>query len=211
MAFKALYGKYFGKQTRMDDPKYWEVLQGDSRMHLPPYPHDHVQVVLDEVDRMTGRNAQASILDVGCNAGRLLQALYERGYVNLHGMDAQGAALEHMRSLFPNMAAKARIKQASFQDFFPTVTDRAFDVVCTWGATIELVPPSFPICQEMARAAGRAVILVVNEGGHAYPRLWETEFLRAGFVLTRVRRPYLSGTDSSLLVFERMTGVQDHV
>lgn len=206
-AVKALSRKLLRQKLVMDDPKYWEALEGDSRMYTPPYPADHVQVVMEEVDRVTAKNAQASILDLGCNAGRLLQAFYERGYVNLHGMDAQGAALKHMRSLFPDMSAQARIQRASFQEFFLAVPDRAFDIVCTWGATIELVPPSFPICQEMARAADRAVIMIVNENGHAYPRLWETEFLRVGFLLTRIKRPYLQGMDSSLLVFERMIGV----
>ena len=205
MAVKALYGELWGKKPRMDDPTYWAVLEGDSRLDTPPY--DHVEIFTDEVDRVTSRNTHAPILDVGCNAGRLLQALYERGYANLSGVDVQKAALEHMARLFPDMAAKAHIKQASFQEFFPAVADRTFEVVCTWGATIELVPPAFPICQQMARVAGRAVIILIKESGYSYPRLWETEFLRAGFLLTRAKRPYRPGTDNSLLVFERMAGV----
>jgi SAM-dependent methyltransferase len=144
------------------------------------------------------------ILDLGCNVGRHLNALHRLGYSNLYGIDVQKVAIEHMERVFPEMRAKARIEQGTFQQYSPKVPDRFFEVVFTYGATVELVPPSFPVCQQMARVAGKAVVLVIHESGHAYPRLWEAEFRRANFQLTKALRPVTPGDTNSLLVFQPM-------
>jgi hypothetical protein len=137
--------------------------------------------------------------------GRHLDALYRRGFKNLHGIDVQKAALEHMKEVFPEMSAMAHIQQGSFQDCLPHVSNASLEVVFTHGATVELVPPSFPICRHLAWATSRAVVLMIDENGHSYPRLWETEFRRVGFLLTKLLRPVSSTSHNSLLVFQRMS------
>jgi len=192
----------WAKTLRAD---YWE----HRRLGDDHGPHQFVElqagsfVLLDEVAKLASGPA-SPILDLGCNVGRHLDALYRRGFTNLYGVDVQRSALDHMRDVFPDMCKASHIKQGTFQDYLPGVDDRFFDVVFTYGATVELVPPSFPICGEMARTAGRAVVLKINESGHAYPRLWETEFRRAGFILTKLLRPVAPDDFNSLLVFERM-------
>ena len=74
-----------------------------------------------------------------------------------------------------------------------------YDLVFTFGMTIELVPPSFPICHHMARIAKKAVVLMIQEQGVPYPRLWKQEFEREGFRLTK----YQPCNGNSLFVFER--------
>lgn len=141
------------------------------------------------------------ILDLGCNVGRHLYALWQRGYMNLFGIDVQHAALELMGKAFPELTGTVTVSQGTFQEYLPRVADRTFDICFTHGATIELVPPHFPICAELARISRRAVILMIGESEHYYPRLWEVEFLRSGFVLTKLLRPAVPGSGSSLLVF----------
>jgi hypothetical protein len=58
--------------------------------------------------------------------------------------------------------------------------------------------------------SSRYVLLIISEWGHRYPRFWEYEFNRQGFLLVRAVRPYDGrATDlpaheiNSLLVFER--------
>lgn len=145
---------------------------------------------------------QAPVLDLGCNVGRHLNALYQRGFRNIYGIDVQHAALEYMGKVFPEMQKIAHVQQGIFQQYLPIVEDRFFDIVFTHGATIELVPPTFPICQQMARVTKNFVILMISETGHSYPRLWETEFNRVGFALTKLLRPACPDASTSLLVFQ---------
>jgi 2-polyprenyl-3-methyl-5-hydroxy-6-metoxy-1,4-benzoquinol methylase len=185
--------------------EYWET-RAIGEAHGP---HQFVElqesshIVIDEVVRIAS-GPTAPVLDLGCNVGRHLNALHQRGFSNLYGVDVQKAALEHMGRVFPEMAAKAHIEQGTFQEYLPKVPDKFFEVVFTFGATIELVQPSFPVCRHMARTAARAVVLKINESGHTYPRLWETEFSREGFRLTKLLRPVAQGDWNSLLVFERV-------
>lgn len=188
------------------DAAYWEQRERGT----PHGPDQYVElqesshVLIDEVVRLaSGRSAP--ILDLGCNVGRHLNALHKLGYTNLYGMDVQREAFEHMERVFPEVKKAAHLEQGTFQDCLPRVADRFFEVSFTHGATLELVPPSFPVCREMARVTGKAVVLVINENGQAYPRLWETEFMRTGFLLTKLLRPILPGERNSLLVFEPMT------
>ncbi len=193
-------------RTHLTSDRYW----GNRQMGDSHGPQQYVElqagshVLIEEVVRHASR-PDVSILDLGCNVGRHLNALHKRGYTNLYGVDVQKAAIEQMERVFPDMRAKAHIEENTFQEYLPKVPDRFFEVVFTFGATIELVSPSFPICQEMARTAAKAVVLAINESGHAYPRLWETEFRRAGFKLTKRQHPLTAEDTSSLLVFQPMT------
>jgi ubiquinone/menaquinone biosynthesis C-methylase UbiE len=130
--------------------------------------------------------------------------MLSRGYKNLYGVDVQQAALDHMSEIFPGLRDTADIRQGTFQAVLPTFADKFFDVVFSHGATIELVPPTFRACKQLARISSKAVVLVVSEFSQAYPRLWEREFLAEGMLLTRLARPCTPGDDSSLMVFERI-------
>lgn len=160
-------------------------------------------ILVDEVTRRLGAD-DAPVLDLGCNVGRHLNALFERGYRKLHGVDVQTAALRHTNTVFPELAAVAELHEGTFQDYLPTVPDRFFKVAFTLGATLELVSPWFPLCAQIARITNGAVVLAISETGHAYPRLWEREFLRAGFLMTSLRRPICARSGLSLMVFERL-------
>ncbi len=161
------------------------------------------EILLNEIELMS-QDKNSAILDLGCNVGRHLNALWDKGYRNLHGVDIQQAALDHMEKLFPDMKRASIIQHGTFQEYLPSIDDSFFHVVFTHGATIELVPPSFPICQEMARVSRSAVVLAINESSHSYPRLWEREFLSAGFILTKLLRPAHPEFSTTLMVFLRM-------
>lgn len=129
-------------------------------------------------------NRFSSILDVGCNHGLHLTWLASHGYRRLDGVDVVAPIPYH---------------RGTFQEVLPGLADHRYAVVFTHGATIELVPPTFPICQEMARIAHRAVVLMIQERSHAYPRLYEREFEKVGW---RCVKRELQEGDQVLLVFQ---------
>jgi SAM-dependent methyltransferase len=151
---------------------------------------------------------EAAILDLGCNCGRHLNALYQAGYRDLTGVDAMAGALDVFRREFTDAAACSKLSHDLFQRFLSRQQDRSYDIVYSHGATLELVHPSFDIVRHICRITRRHVVLFLNEHAHAYPRFWIYEFRRRGFYLVDALRPagQLSSMDlaASLLVFQRI-------
>jgi len=187
-----------GSEGRLQTPDNYVVLDRSS------------ELVLNEVMRYAG-NKQASILDLCCNSGRHLNALYKAGYRNLSGVDAMGTALERFRSEFPDTAACAKLSHDLLQRFIRRQPDLSADLIYSHGATLELIHPAFEIVRHICRVARQHVVLYVYEHGHAYPRWWIYEFRRQGFYLVRAERPAAQFTpdklEGSLLVFQRIRSV----
>lgn len=158
--------------------------------------------LVDEVIFQTP-DKNAPILDLGCNCGRLINELRIAGYTNLHGVDISQAANDHMHVVFPELAAMANYSVSTFQEYLEKLPDGAMETIGSHGATVELVHPSFPLVKHLCRVARSHVVLLIVESGHSYPRFWEWEFNRYGFILAKALRPSEEGSASSLLVFSR--------
>ena len=124
-----------------------------------------------------------SVLDLGCNSGRHLNALHGIGYKNLSGVDVMKSALESFQIHFPETYRDTKVQVDFFQRFLDQARDDSFDTIYTIGATIELVHPSYDIVEKMCRVAKRNVILLIQPDRHNYPRFYEYEFKRNGFEL----------------------------
>lgn len=143
-----------------------------------------------------------SIVDLGCNSGANLNFLYHAGYHRLAGVDAGREALELFSRTFPDVFACARPTNDLFQHYLLAQENKAFDVLHSNGATIELVHPSFPIVSEICRVTRHFVYLDICERGHAYPRRYVEQFARYGFDLVHSERASDPVNHSSILVFK---------
>lgn len=157
-----------------------------------PAPYRHVtpdsRLLIDMVAERAAA-PDAALLDIGCNCGRHLAALADQGFTNLHGIDINQRAIGVMSEWFPQLVGRHQAEAGLIQTYLPRQADRSFDIVFTRGATVELIHPSYPLVQELARVADRYVILMIQENMHGYPRLWTWEFLQNGFVLEKLLRP----------------------
>lgn len=169
--------------------------------HFSRIDRDGEILMREVLERVTDHSA--SILDLGCNCGRYLDFLARHGYTNLHGVDISLAAFDHMKLVFPESSAMFKLSRATFQEFLQRADSLAYDTVYSHGATVELVPATFPLVEHLCRVARNYVILAINENGHGYPRLWEMEFEKQGFLLTKLLRPISPGISTSLLIFQR--------
>jgi SAM-dependent methyltransferase len=152
-----------------------------------------------------------SILDLGCNCGFYLWNLKKTGYVNLAGIDICENALEFGRKELD--LSGIELIAGSFEEVLPRMeqVDKQYDLVYSMGATLELVHPSFDIIHAICSISRRFVVLGISEWGHSYPRFWEYEFNRNGFIMVKCIRPFTADgpvTDPSesdaLLVFQRV-------
>ncbi len=151
-------------------------------------------------------NKHAAILDMGCNVGRHLNYLYEKGYKNLHGVDFSRKAIDDMKERYPLMYSNITISEASFKEYLKSAP-YMMDIVYTRGATFELVHPLYPLIKNVCQIAKKYVVMVISETGHAYPRFWEYEFAREGFELMHLRRPASMQAEThrvSLMTFRRL-------
>lgn len=130
------------------------------------------------------------ILDFGCNQGRHMRALRDRGCHHVSGIDVKP---------FDDPT----ITCDNFEHWLTLQSIQSYDLVFSFGMTVELIPYSFPICHRLACLARRAVILCIQETGIPYPRDWKGEFEGEGFGLTRYDKPVTPGSNANLLVFER--------
>lgn len=159
-------------------------------------------IYLDLIDEHT--DADFHILDVGCNCGRHLNALFGRGYRKLTGVDISKNALALMGEWFPDLCAYAKLNHATFEEFFTRQDDLSYDCTITYGATIENVNPVFDIVGHMCRVSRKNVIININVDGHAYPRFWIKEFAKNGFRLVVETDCMGKGYKIPTLVFERV-------
>ena len=175
---RTLNGSYWARQQIGNNhgPEKYAKLQPES------------YVMLNTIVKLASR--QLMLLEVGCMGGRHLRALRRRGYRYAYGLDVR-----------PCLDRKVMV--GLFEERLPKIVDRLYTVVFTFGMTVELVKPSFPICYHLARIANRAVVLVVQEHGVPYPRLYQQEFQREGFACTRYQTPITPSSGASLFVFER--------
>src|SRR6185369_2501979 len=74
------------------------------------------QALCDAVDTYATDKVER-ILDLGCNTGRHLHDLHQRGFRNLVGVDAMKAALDLMTVQFPNVASSTELHHDLFQRF----------------------------------------------------------------------------------------------
>ena len=183
-------------------PSFWAQKKLDHKQYVYLQPSSHT--LLNEIKDRASHHSN-SILDLGCNRGRHLNALLGEGFTNLHGVDISSPALEDMDKIFPDLSKRTTITHASFQQFLSEAEDDSYDIVFTHGVTIEFVHASFPLVKHLSRITRDYIILVINENGYSYPRFWTYEFARAGFVLVKLLRPAAEESRVSLLVFRTIS------
>jgi hypothetical protein len=171
--------------------EYWKNEQvGDPHgpqkyQELQPESYPMLEAILALTDE------DSFILDLGCNQGRHMKALLDRSRPYVTGVDVKP---------FDD----PMIMCDTFEHWLPLQGDGCYDVVFSFGMTVELVLYDFPINHHLARIARRAVILCIQETGIPYPRDWKAEYLAEGFTCTRYDKPVTPGSNANLLVFERI-------
>jgi SAM-dependent methyltransferase len=147
------------------------------------------------LDRVVGTDA--SVLELGCSAGRHLAHLQDHGYTDLHGVELNAEAFEVMAERFPDLAAAGTFHETTIEALVPDLDDGAFDAVYSVQALQHVHPDETWVFDDVARVAADVLVTVENEGGHAdgdvnyvddevplYYRDWHAVFTDRGLVET---------------------------
>ena len=108
--------------------------------------------------------ADAAVLEVGCNVGMNLRALHEAGFRRLVGLDVSEAALDAFRRYWPESAAPpTRLFAGPMEQWLPTFADREFGAVLAVRTLAHVHARSTWVFRELARVTGGVLITVEVE------------------------------------------------
>jgi len=113
---------------------------------------------LVEVVRKMGLQ-DPSILELGCNCGRNLAALWRAGYHRLSGVEISSLAVYTMWEAYPYL--EADIRTAAIEDVIQTLVPH--DIIFTMATLLHLHPVSEWCFAEMVRLTTRALITIEAE------------------------------------------------
>jgi SAM-dependent methyltransferase len=124
-------------------------------------PPDRSQFLLELIKPL--ELTAPSILEIGCNAGRNLNALWQAGYHNLRGFDLNADALELLRAEFPAMAAEIVLEAGPAEEVLPSIQNRSIDLVFSMAVLVHIHYESNWVLEDVARIARRHIVTIEDE------------------------------------------------
>lgn len=124
------------------------------------------------------------ILEIGCNVGRNLNYLYNRGYKNLTGIEINSDALILMDEAYPLMLNNITIYNNAIEDIINIFDENHFDVIYTMAVLEHICVESDWIFEKMANITKKYLILYEDEFNTSlrhFPRDYRYEFMPFGF------------------------------
>ena len=169
-------GKY-GKTER-------EVVFGRPRY----YADQDLLVISHSLATMLERVAaekEWSILEVGCNCGRNINHLADKGYKNVTGVEINPESAEYAWDVFPNIASNITVSDA--QSFLAMCWPNRFDIVYTQSVLMHVPTEDEYLFGQMSRVASRFLLIceVEKKYGsllrHKYARNYQEVFEPLGW------------------------------
>ncbi len=140
------------------------------------------------------------ILDICCNQGRWLKALRRNGYTNLSGFDIMKPAIEKFRLSDEYLSGGIEVEHSLAQDYLLKAQENSYDYAITWGATIEIIHPSFLLFEVLYKITKKGFIFIINENKHSYPRFYRHIIKSSGFTPKKI---LCLSPDLTLLHYEK--------
>ena len=179
--------RFFGDSSKIKGSKeelhrYWS--SPPSKGNQPQAyakPADRSDYLLDVLKR--AGVSDGSVLEVGCNVGRNLNALQASGYGPLTAIEINSNALEEMKKTFPNPYNSARLFNSTIEDTIPTLRDKEFDVTFSMAVLLHIHPDSEWILEHMVRVTRSILVVIESEDQSNYkifPRDYSSIFKSLG-------------------------------
>ncbi len=170
-------------ETLKATEKAW-IEQNDDCPSRNPYLYLQADnsIALQFQDVLTRIDKHANILEVGCNAGRILNYLNSKGYNSLTGIEIGSKAEKVMQEHFPEAYSVTTFITGHAYDELKRLPTSYYDLVYCKGVLVNIAPKYNSIFKEMARVSKSYILIAENEGSYnAYPRDFEKMFKKAGY------------------------------
>ena len=122
---------------------------------------DNRSPVLHEIIKKFLENKDSKILELGPNAGRNLNYLYQNGYQNVHGIEINPSAVSLLAESFPEISGN--IKLASLEDALPDILDKSYDLVFSMAVLEHVSTESDSIFEDIKRISSGYILTIEDE------------------------------------------------
>jgi len=185
--------------------QYWQTRTSDAQDNGPSSYAAKPTAVVDAMAEFWGPEVgpSSAVLEVGCNAGPNIEHLRQLGYARLSGIEINPAALEEMRSRFPELAKTADIHEGSLEQVLPRFADSSVDVVFSMAVLHHIHPSCHAVFGEMVRVARSYICVIEPETitvSHIFARDYGRVFERLGCTMIRRKEFHpasLAGVDAA--------------
>jgi SAM-dependent methyltransferase len=142
----------------------------------------------------------SSILEIGCNAGRSLNYLFQKGFRNLTGIEIGAQALETFKKSFPEAYGSATVIHGNAVEEIRKLESDSFDLVFTHSVLVNIEAKHNHIFREMCRICRGYILTLESEGSAGvYPRHFQKMFEKNGFAMVSYR--WMVWDDNKKLTF----------
>jgi len=128
-------------------------------------------------------NKEESILELGCNCGRNLNALYLSGYYDLSGVDINSNALKLTETIYPDLYSVAEFYNESIESWIKT-NPLQYDCIFTMAVLEHIQKESEWIFVNIAHKARHCIITIEDERSGSpkhFPRNYQVVFDHLGW------------------------------
>jgi len=130
----------------------------------------------------------SSILEIGCNAGRSLDYLYQRGFQELMGIEIGSKAVELFSQTFPDTYEQSNIVVGDAAREIRKLDTDSFDLVFAHSVLVSISASDNAIFREMCRICRGYILILESEGSWSvYPRDFKKMFEKNGFRMVSYR------------------------
>jgi SAM-dependent methyltransferase len=159
--------------------RYWKNPDSDNDPHEYAMQHQARSKFLVKLLRRYVP-LEGSVLEVGCNTGRNLNAALHAGYRNLKGIEINSDAAELMKKYFPELAKVADIRVGPIEQLVRSVEN--VECVFTMAVLVHIHPSSDWVFPELAKRAATVITIELETGfgGRWFPRNYKEVFEGAG-------------------------------
>ena len=123
--------------------------------------NDKRSPVLHQIIERFLDNKNSKILELGPNAGRNLNYLYQKGYQNVHGIEINPNAVALLAEAFPEISKN--ITLSSLEDSLPKLSDNSYDLVFSMAVLEHISTDSDFIFDEIKRISSSYIITIEDE------------------------------------------------
>lgn len=148
--------------------------------------NDSIERLFQEV--MPLLNQDSAILEIGCNKGRSLNYLFQKGFRNLTGIEISPRAVELFAQIFPVTYKNSRVVVGNATQEIRKLKTKSFDLVFTHSVLVNIGAKHNHFFYEMCRICQGYILTLENEGSWtSFPRDFQRMFERNGFAQVSYR------------------------
>ncbi len=171
----------FALPFRKDQRQYWETRNiGDDHGPEKYLIEDNATYVLFE-DLLKVLNENASFLEVGCNAGRNLNYLLNKGYTDLAGIEINEISIHKtLKGHFPKLYEMGEFYVGNAAQEIRKIQNERYDVVFSIAVLEHIQPEDSTLFKDMVRVSKKYIAVITGENSRVYPYNFEKIFERLG-------------------------------